>query len=90
MNHEELNRESLIIHIKGLQQTLTERNEKITRLEAKLNAPEIINDAAVKKAYKRGWQDAASSMMELSMDAARSLRKIRGEAWAVYLEGEHK
>ena len=90
MTNEELNRESLIIHIKGLQQTLTERNAKIAALEAKLKSPETINDAATRRAYKQGWKDASSAMMDLSMDAARSLRKIREDAWKIYLEGEQK
>lgn len=83
-------REDLIIHIKGLQAVLTERNETIARLEAKLQSPELLEQAETKKAYKKGWQDAANSMMNLSIDAAKSLRQIREDAWKIYLEGEQK
>lgn len=90
MNNEEPNRESLIIHIEGLQVTLGKRNRRIAELEEKLASPEFINTVAVQKAYKRGWQEASQTMMKLSTDAAKSLRQIREDAWRVYLEGEHK
>jgi hypothetical protein len=90
MTNEERNIEALHIHIEGLQATLTKRNQRIAELEAKLNNPDLINNVAVKKSYKKGWQDAAHAMMSLSMDAAKGLRKVREDAWKVYLEGERK
>jgi cyclopropane fatty-acyl-phospholipid synthase-like methyltransferase len=89
---QEANREELIIHIKGLQQTLTERNAHIAELEKQLTKAGMIARAEreVKKAYKQGWQACASRLMEITRKTALELSEVRKEAWQAYLEGENK
>jgi len=83
-------RESLLIHIDGLQATLTKRNARIAELEAQLalgnDSP--ITKRAVAKAYKSGWQDAAGHLMETTRTAALALNKVRSDAWHLYLKAE--
>lgn len=84
--------EQLIIHIEGLQATLTKRNARIAELEqqyAKANK-NILLDKAVKKAYKQGWQACAARLMEITRTTALELSEIRQEAWRAYSEGENK
>lgn len=90
MNNEELNRESLIIHIKGLQQTLTERNERIAQLEKQVSQLKLnpVTEAATRKAYKAGWKACAGQMMEVTRTTARALSEVRKEAWELYLKGD--
>lgn len=92
MNNQEANREQLIIHIKGLQQTLTERNARIDELEKRLTKSGLTARAEreVKKAYKQGWQACASKLMEITRLTAFQLSEVRKEAFRVYLEGENK
>jgi hypothetical protein len=42
----------------------------------------------IKKAYKEGWKDCAGNLMEATRILAHSLRKIREDAFKVYLEGD--
>lgn len=83
-------RESLLVHIEGLQATLTKRNARIAELEAQLSAgsdsPLVQN--AIRKAYQNGWKACAGHLMEATRDAAVALGKVRGDAWKVYLEAE--
>lgn len=85
-------KESLIIHIEGLQATLTKRNERIAQLELQVetlkNNP--ASSANEKKAYKKGWQDCANHMMESTREMARKLSDIRKEAFGLYLDGDRK
>jgi len=90
LNNEERNIEALHIHIEGLQATLTKRNTRIAELEAKLADPELINNVAIRRAYKSGWKDCASRMMEASKDTALLLKAIRKDAYDLYLESEQK
>ena len=92
MNKEEMNRESLIIHIKGLQQTLTERNARIVALEAKIAELKDNPEAAFSKqrAYKEGWKACAGHLMETTRRAALELGEIRKDAFKLYLEGDKK
>ena len=83
-------RESLLVHIEGLQATLTKRNARIEELEAQLSLEDDSPAAkrAVSKAYKRGWQEASGHLMETSRIAALALGRVRADAWKVYLETE--
>jgi len=90
MNNEERNIEALHIHIEGLQATLTKRNARISELEAKLADPALIEGQAVRKAYKKGWQDCANELQTATLDAATHLKRIKNKAFELYLQGEHK
>ena len=92
MSNQQGNREDLIIHIKGLQQVLTERNARITELEKQLSdaGKTARVEREVKRAYKKGWQDCAGLLMEITRKTALDLSKVRKEAWSLYLEGENK
>lgn len=90
MSNEERNIEALHIHIEGLQATLTKRNARIAELEAKLADPELINNAAIRRAYRRGWKECAGRMMEASKETALLLKEIRKDAFEIYLEGDKK
>lgn len=83
-------RESLLIHIEGLQATLTKRNTRIAELEAQLSLGDDSPTAkrAIAKAYKSGWQDAAGHLMETTRIAVLALGKVRSDAWALYLNKE--
>jgi hypothetical protein len=88
MSNEEQSRESLIIHIEGLQAVLAKRNLRIAELEAKLASPELINNVAVGRAYRQGFKDCASKMMDATKDTALLLRQIRKDAFELYLVGD--
>ena len=92
MNNQEANRESLLIHIEGLQATLAKRNKRIAELEQQIvelkNNP--VAGAAEKAAYKKGWQAAASHLSVTIRELAFELRKIDKEAFHIYLDGEKK
>lgn len=92
MNNQEMNRESLLIHIEGLQATLAKRNARITELEAKITkqGSKIQTEMAVRKAYKKGWTDCAAKLADIARTTALQLREIRSEAWRFYTEGEQK
>jgi len=83
-------REALLIHIEGLQVSLTKRNQRIAELESERigegDTPAM--QQRIKKAYKSGWQDAAQELREATDDAARGLRNINATAWEVYLKAE--
>lgn len=84
------NRESLVIHIEGLQTTLAKRNQRIAELEAKIANPEWINETAVKRAYKRGWQEASRQMLKMAQSLEIGLGQLRQVAWETYKEKEEK
>jgi hypothetical protein len=89
MNNQEANKEQLIIHIKGLQQTLTERNARIAELEKQLTraGKNARTERAIKKAYEQGWQACAYRLMAITHKTALELREIRKEAFDLYLKG---
>lgn len=79
-------------HVEHLQATLAKRNEQIERLtervaEAEAGEP---NQSALVRAYKRGWQDAAGHLMEVTRKAAVDLGKVRKDAWDLYLQAERR
>jgi ABC-type antimicrobial peptide transport system ATPase subunit len=83
-------RDALVRHIESLQATLTKRNQEIARLRDQLDAGK--GSPLIASAYERGkregWSSCADALMRATHEAARSLGKIRREAFEVYLEGE--
>lgn len=88
MTNQESNHEALIIHIEGLQAVLIKRNLRIAELEEKLANPELINNTAVTRAYRRGFKECASRMMDATRESALLLKDIRKDAFELYLEGD--
>jgi len=86
------NKEHLVIHIKGLQQTLSERNARIAELEKQLtkSATTARTKREIKKAYVEGWKACANRLREITLKTALDLSEIRKEAWQIYTEGENK
>lgn len=82
--------EALVIHIEGLQATLTKRNARIKELEAKLSEPIDLPEKFQKlldKSYKKGWKDCANLLIENTRNAALELGKIRKDAFRLYIDG---
>lgn len=84
------NREKLVIHIDGLQVALAKRNETIARLEAEIA---LLRDgepsqAALKKAYQRGWKACASSAIAGTTAAINALQDARRIAFDTYEKEE--
>ena len=79
-------RESLIIHIEGLQATLTKRNNRIADLEAIIEKMKMdpVSTAEQQKYYKKGWQDCAIKLMEATKEAAVDLAKVHKKAFDEY------
>ena len=92
MNNQDANRESLLIHIEGLQATLAKRNARIVELEAKITKQggKIQTELAIRKAYKKGWTDCAGKLIDITRQTALQLSEVRKEAWRIYSEGEMK
>ena len=82
--------ERLMIHVEGLQVTLTKRNEQIVRLQAKIVQLEegTATNAEVTKAYGKGWKACAEAMASAAHDAANVLHGIRSAAFRQSSEGE--
>lgn len=82
--------ERLMIHVEGLQVTLTKRNEQIARLQAKIVHLEegTATNAEIAKAFGKGWKACAERMMSATHEAKMSLEKIRGEAFQQSMQGE--
>lgn len=85
-------RDSLIIHIEGLQATLTKRNARIAELEAQITreGKKMQSEMAVRKAYKKGWTDCAAKLAEITRQTALQLSEVKREAWRAYTEGQTK
>lgn len=87
-------RESHIIHIEGLQATLTKRNARIAELEAErdamkqgdLGSPHITR--AIEAAHRRGWQECANFLNDSTKELVLKLGKIRKNALDAYYEPE--
>ena len=79
-----------VVHIESLQKALTRRNQEIERLTERLEAGEESEYAKAQydKGYKAGFKGAASSLMETTRLAALDLRKVRKDAFEIYLEGD--
>lgn len=82
--------ENLIAHIKGLQATLTERNQVIANLQEQLGLAENgePQQKALAKAYRDGWKACAGRLTRITVDAALALRDINKQAHDIYREGE--
>lgn len=83
-------KENLIVHIEGLQATITKRNERISQLEAQIagEGADEREQRALKKAHRQGWQECASHLMETTRQAAFALGQVRKDAFAEYLKSE--
>ena len=84
-------REALLVHIEGLQTSLTKRNERIAELENKI-AGEGESEVLVRmqnKAYKAGYKACASNLMRVKQDTINTLSALRDEAFKEYLVGDN-
>jgi len=77
-------RDNLIVHIEGLQATLTKRNARIAELEAFIagEGKEERDERALKNAYKKGWNECAMAMGNGAQAAIVALGNLRREALA--------
>lgn len=82
------NRESLIIHIEGLQATLAKRNQRIAELEERLKHPEHITTQMEQRHFKAGWEACSNHLVGATHRMAAELAKVRREALNVYWQGE--
>jgi hypothetical protein len=82
--------ERLHIHIAGLEATLTKRNNRIAELEAALTAEGQLSreSGAIRREYRRGFQDACNRLMSITASAANALGRVRKDAFDVYLSAE--
>lgn len=78
-------------HIEDLQSVLTKRNAQIEQLTERLKEAETgePNQAALGKAYQRGWKDAANHLMSSTDQVAHALGKLRQDAFQVYLKANN-
>lgn len=83
-------REKLVVHIEGLQATLAKRNERIAELEKELTEQGKSKsiERAEKKAYKQGWRDCSSHLMETTRVLALELNKVRKDSFDLYLKSD--
>jgi len=82
--------EAIGVHIEGLQATLTKRNRVIERLTAQLEEAQRgePSQAALSKAYRRGWQECSHHLTNSTAIAAQALGKVRKDAFEIYLKAE--
>ena len=78
-----------LIHIRGLEATLADRNKQIADMRAELQ--EISESETVKKevdaAYKRGWQDCAIRLAKEIYQARQALSAVKAKTYDAYAEG---
>lgn len=80
-------RDQLIIHIEGLQATLTKRNAQIEQLRKELNKPIVLPDEIQKeldKAFIKGWKACAIRIHTFSHEAKQNLMKLSDASSAAY------
>jgi len=79
-------REALLIHIEGLQVSLTKRNQRITELEGLITGEgqSAFMSQRLASEYKRGWETCANQLSAITHEAARNLGQIRKDALSVY------
>ena len=83
-------RDNLIIHIEGLQATLTKRNARIAELE-KLLAGEGANEremVARARAFKKGWESCANSVMNEAATAINAIQSLKNAGFHSSLEAD--
>lgn len=80
-------REGLIVHIEGLQATLTKRNKRIEELEQQLASAENgeLAKTALKRAYKDGWEACSGELAEATRIGAVALGNIRRDAFDIMM-----
>jgi hypothetical protein len=92
MNTDEITpkNERLMIHVEGLQVTLTKRNDLIAKLQAKIVHLEegTATNAEITRAYGKGWKACAELMEATANEAIRSLDNFRSFAFRESLQGE--
>lgn len=84
--------ENLKIYVIGMETTLAERRNRIADLEEQVKKLKSNPKAAAeeKKAYKKGWQDCASHLINITHECARKLGDVRQEALQAYYRGGDK
>jgi hypothetical protein len=82
--------ERLMIHVEGLQVTLTKRNEQIARLQAKIVHLEegSATNVEIVKAYGKGWKACSDLLAREANEAVNVLQRIRSAAFQQSLHGE--
>lgn len=79
-------------HVAGLAAIITQKNGHIERLKAQLaegaESPQV--QSRIAREYKRGWDDAANRMMNLTQSIARDMSTLRADAFELILEGERR
>lgn len=79
--------EALIIHIEGLQATLTKRNARIKELEELLANPNPQIEKLERRAYKQGWRDCAAELSKITRETVMQLSKVNKHAWGIFHKG---
>lgn len=86
-------KEKHLIHIKGLEATLAERNRQIAKLKTE-NEQGATSQGVQQKmdsAYRKGWEDCANRLTHATHLAAAELGRVRQEALTIYFdEAKHK
>lgn len=83
-------RTALAAHITELQRVITARNKHIAELEARLESEgeSEYMQRVKQKAYARGYEAAAGTLMEASRKFKDVLDNVNKRAFAAYLEGD--
>ena len=81
-------REALLVHIEGLQVSLTKRNQRIAELEELIagEGASSFMQQRLEAERKRGWEECAHQLATITQDAARNLGRIRTDALRIYYE----
>lgn len=85
-------REKLVAHVDALVAIISRRNDQIERLQTtieQMHGAGITNQEKVRE-YRRGWKDAANTMMGATQDAANALGKLRSDAFELVLQAERE
>lgn len=86
-------KEKHLIHIKGLEATLAERNKQIAEQRAMIEQGQTSRmvQNKIDAAYKKGWEDCADRLTHATHLAAAELGRVRREALDIYFdEGKNK
>lgn len=83
-------------YVVGLEARLKRLRTENDDLRAQLNDPSRADEKHIKAAYKLGWSDASSTMLDAASSATRALADLRraaAEAWMTEpgpaTEGDH-
>jgi len=84
-------REALLVHVEGLQVSLTKRNQRIAGLEAKLadEGESELLQRAKNRAYKEGYKACASQLMDTTRKLKEALSTATESAFQQYLAGDN-